>query len=335
MNQPEDDDFTSISVGQLNELFARLQQLENQRVVPLSAPVSASATEPRIADPTPFSGKRHELHNFLSKCRLKFAGQPSRFKSESSKIYYLGSYLTDQAYSWFQPLLSQAQDPNQPDPPEFLSFDALAASLTAAYGDPNLRRASERAIRALKQSKMYPPSVSQYAMEFKAARQHVTWDDSSLMDHFYEGLTPTVKDFLCPLDEPKSLNDLIALAIKIDSRDYDRKLEKKQETAPPKKPSSSVTPQAPSSRPSYPSASFPRASFPVVTADGTIPMDNSANRITPEEREHRRVNNLCFYCGSADHKRVNCPKRPMRPAQLNSGVIQIPPESSVKDTTQE
>src|SRR5271163_2668176 len=183
MTQPEEDDITTITVGQLNQLFERLNYLENQRAVPLpvpaSAPIPAPSTfilppapdpEPHIADPTPFSGKRTELQNFLSKCHLKFAGQPSKFKTEQSKIYYLDFHLTDQAYSWFQPLLAAARDDTKPTPPELLSFDALEESLIQAYGDPNLQRSSERALLALEQSS----SVSNYTTEFKKIRQYVT-----------------------------------------------------------------------------------------------------------------------------------------------------------------
>src|SRR5271170_4767480 len=99
MLPPEEDDLTSILVDQLRQLYQRLEQLESQRATPLSAfaPVAPVFVPPElhIADPTLFSGKCHELCNFLSKCRLKFAGQPSKFATESSKIYYLGSHLTD------------------------------------------------------------------------------------------------------------------------------------------------------------------------------------------------------------------------------------------------
>src|SRR5271163_545609 len=44
MTQPEEDDITTITMSQLNQLFERLNYLENQRAV--SLPVSASAPIP-------------------------------------------------------------------------------------------------------------------------------------------------------------------------------------------------------------------------------------------------------------------------------------------------
>jgi len=95
-------------------------------------------SEPQIADPEPFSGNRLHLSNFLAKCRLKFAGQPSKFKNELSKIYYARSRLGEPAFSWFQPLLTTAEDKEKPNPPEFASFETFAKAFTAVYGDPNL-----------------------------------------------------------------------------------------------------------------------------------------------------------------------------------------------------
>src|SRR5271163_434340 len=110
----------------------------------------------------------------------------------------------------------------------------------------------------------------------------------------------------------------MTLSTTLDSRLYERLLKKKEQAAPSKKPFSSVTPHA---SPSKPSVS--PATFPAFIADDTVPMDNTINRITSKERKHRRINNLCYYCGFADHKRVNCFKRSMRQVQINTEVMFI------------
>ena len=89
-----------------------------------------------------FNGDRKTLLLFLTKCRMKFAGQPSRFPSEESKILYAGSRL-DPAFSWFQPLLSAWQTEDRPDPTETTTFKAFAAALTALYGDADLEVTAE------------------------------------------------------------------------------------------------------------------------------------------------------------------------------------------------
>src|SRR5277367_2492657 len=47
--------------------------------------------ELKIPDPPMFSGDRKDLLSFLTKCQIKFDGQPSRFPDERSKILYTGS----------------------------------------------------------------------------------------------------------------------------------------------------------------------------------------------------------------------------------------------------
>jgi hypothetical protein len=72
------------------------QQLQRQTQSSVS---STSVKEPKIADAPNFDGGRKELLPFLTKCRLKFAGQPSQFKTERSKVLYAGARLTGPAFS--------------------------------------------------------------------------------------------------------------------------------------------------------------------------------------------------------------------------------------------
>ena len=73
-----------ISLSNLcQELSTQIQrQVQNQN------PTSSSVKEPKIADAPNFDGSRKELLPFLTKCRLKFAGQSSQFKTERSKVLY-------------------------------------------------------------------------------------------------------------------------------------------------------------------------------------------------------------------------------------------------------
>jgi hypothetical protein len=46
---------------------------------------------------------------------------------------------------------------------------------------------------------------------------------------------------------------------------------------------------------------------------GPAPMQIGSQRrgpLTPEEQKRRRENNLCFYCGSSNHQRKDCPVAP-------------------------
>ena len=41
-------------------------------------------------------------------------------------------------------------------------------------------------------------------------------------------------------------------------------------------------------------------------------MDLSKSKLTPQERERRRTQGLCFYCGNPGHVSTSCPNKPSR-----------------------
>ena len=337
------------------EALAEAQMAEIQTlnqtiaIASLHAP-PAKDSEPQIADPEPFSGNRLHLSNFLAKCRLKFAGQPSKFKNELSKIYYAGSRLGEPAFSWFQPLLTTAEDKEKPNPPEFASFETFAKAFTAVYGDPNLAASSVRAIKALK----HTGSAAHYIAEFQRLRQYIPWNEPALADQFYDGLKGTIKDSIAQTGRPDTLLELQNLATRLDARLHERFLEKKQEipastqpTGPrnlPPKPTPMA--RAPSQSSTSSSLVPTPARIPAFTPDGTIPMELDTYgkwRLTADEKLRRKQLRLCDYCGSAKHDVFNCPDKPVpnqpklprfaRQAEISFEITS--PEDPLKDNTQE
>ena len=151
--------------------------------------------EPKIADPEHFTGNHAQVMDFLSKCRLKFTGQPSKFPTKCIKVLYAGSYLKDQAYSWFQPLLNAVYDSNQDDP----ALEPFADALTTIYSDPDLIATAEQQISNIKQT----DSVAKYHAEFTCLRQYVKWNEDALKNAFYMGLKEDIKDWLSTQDHPQ------------------------------------------------------------------------------------------------------------------------------------
>ena len=54
------------------------------------------------------------------------------------------------------------------------------------------------------------------------------WDDQPLISCFYKGLREDVKDELVKVKRPKDLSAYIALAVEIDYRLYERRIERGQ-----------------------------------------------------------------------------------------------------------
>jgi hypothetical protein len=209
--------------------------------------------EPKIPDPPMFTGERKDLLPFLTKCQIKFDGQPSRFPDEKSKILYAGSHLEGPAFSWFQPLIAPNPGPEgstKPAPPELASFKVFSDALTVIYGDPNLEATAEREIRRLHQT----GSAAEYAAKFESKKQYLKWNDEAFRDQFYLNLKEEIKDEIAPVGKPKTYLEMKTLAIRLDARLFERHLER------PTKPS----PARPATRPfswSIPSAN--RAPAPV------------------------------------------------------------------------
>ena len=163
----------------LNRLLERLAETASPE-----NPSSHRAPEPTIADAPMFTGDRKMLLPFLTKCRMKFAGQSSQFPSEESKFLYADSRLEGPAFSWFQPLLSAWQTEGLLDPLEIATFEAFATALTALYGDADLETTAERELCQLRQTS----SVADYAAKFEQHRQYLGYNDLAFQHLFYHGL---------------------------------------------------------------------------------------------------------------------------------------------------
>lgn len=65
-------------------------------------------------------------------------------------------------------------------------------------------------------------SVAEHAIQFWVFAAKTDWDEATLWRTFHNSLSETIKDQLAIRDEPKSLDELIVLAIKIDNRIQDQ-----------------------------------------------------------------------------------------------------------------
>ena len=289
----------------------------------------------KMNPPPIFDGNREDVIPFISKCYLNFQAYPSSFSDERLKILFAASRLDGPPYAWFHPINERYNDPTQPNPPEAETFVAFAAKLRAIYGDPNLHENAERTLRSLRQT----TTVAAYIQEFEKNRQYVEWNDRALRSNFYEGLFDNVKGHMIAGGVPDNLLALQDLATVIAARiegHRHSKLQNSTQARPPgRTPDSKPTPapqrpawflpslsaNRPPSTPITPSPlnSTPRANFPSHTADGTVPMELGSRGgrrgpLTDQEKQYRRANNLCGYCGGKGHSVFECPKG--RPAGL-------------------
>lgn len=352
----------------LTRLQAEVDALRFLHPTPSASPAPAiqppTRSGPKVNSPEPFNGDRLELETYLCRCEHVFLAQPQNFRSETQKVLYASTYLKGNAYSWFKPLLQRyskaltgTEGTTIPD--EFSSWQTFSDSLTQMYGDPVLVKSKTRELNALKQT----TSVSAYASEFRRLQAYVHWNDQAFFDRFYDGLRDNVKDGLVHENpSPIALDSLIASALRIDTRIFERILERKSHP-----PTPSTQRQAPMLARPWPATSrggtaaplplLPRNLVPRPTpappiADAATPMELDSQRfpiLTPEQKEarkrHRIQQGLCLYCGSATHRISECPScPPPRTQRVVSSLdtsrhpmafeyVPVSPDLSVADST--
>jgi hypothetical protein len=231
----------------------------------------------RVQQPEDFTGERKELPKFLTQLELVFRNAGAQFGTHQSRVDYACTYLRGTAGAWIQPHL---QNQNSPI---LATWDLFKSALEKAFGDPDMQTTAERRLNALQQT----GATSAYAAEFRRLAALTKWDNQALHFQFYKGLKESVKDEIMRDEKPPLLDDLIAKAIRIDDRQYERACEKRG--------------QQPRPNQKNPTENFSAASGMDVDA-----VTIKTKKLTPEEKQRRFDFDLCLYCGGEDHHAREC-----------------------------
>jgi len=126
-------------------------------------------------------------------------------------------------------------------------------------------------------------------IEFSEHATHTGWNDAALYGEFYQGLAECIKDQLLSLDQPQMFQQLKVDTLKCNTRYWECQGEK---TAPSGQKRQSASTSAPAK-----SGSNPTMSSDAPSASHTNPGLGEDGKLTQEEREHRCLKGLCYYCG--------------------------------------
>lgn len=268
----------------IQELTQKVSQLTLSASATSTASLHASSalsrfTEPRMPPPERFSGDASTCRAFLTQCSIQFSLQPSAFPSEETKVAYVISLLTGQALRWATAEWERGSAIR-------FSFSDFAAELRRVFDPVRPEKEAARLLASLRQG---DKSVDQYAIEFRTLAADTKWNESACFDLFYQGLSERLKDELAARDLPSTLHALIDLASRIDRRLRERRRE----------------------RTVVGSYMSPPNLFPLPARSGSEqtaePMQLGRTRLTPEERERRYKQGLCFYCSNQGHQVRDCP----------------------------
>ncbi|KAG1925390.1 retrotransposable element [Pimephales promelas] len=149
-------------------------------------------------------------------------------------------------------------------------------------------REAARTLAELRQGRR---SVSEFSIEFRTLAAECGWNEEAQWDMFLHGLADHVQKEIYALDLPTSLNGLIDLALRVDAR------------------LSRVERRTTSTR-TFGEMDVQRSSGRDVVSpvNDHEPMQVGRARLSWEERERRRSQGLCLYCGGTGHYAYNCPE---------------------------
>jgi hypothetical protein len=266
---------------------------------------TSSPAKPRLALPEVFSGKREEWKSFQARVDLFFVANDSTYPTDTDKILFAISRLGPDtaATKMMERYVPSFRKPADERPNMICNLDVFWNYMTKNFGVLNSHVVAEISLRNLKQK----GSALDYTNKFTTLAADVKWNNSedAMISAYRLGLKESVLEAIAREEEPTTFAEFSQLAIDIDTRQYSYTL-----TRPAARTSTSSTS---SSRP-VASSHAHRAIAPVTAVESTpSPMDLSQAQHRPidaAEKQRRKDNDLCGYCGADDHWVRDCPNKP-------------------------
>jgi hypothetical protein len=262
-----------------------------------AAPTSQSDKQ-KFPEPDKFDGTdRTKLKLFLGQLHTKFKGEKAKFSTQKHRILYAVSLLRGVP----QEMAMNLYDEDDDDYP-WAAYPQFKTWLEGAFGDPDPQGTANRELRKLRQNNK--PYVT-YLNEFQRLMAPLEYDDDVQIEMNRHGLCEEIKDLLVGREVPEDFNEFSKLCIKLDNdwrRRHDEKQGRRNYTANAPVQRTHPAPRAPE----VPARPVTQKPIDVYAPNyyGPRPMQIEGTRrapLTEQEKERRRKENLCSYCGGAGH----------------------------------
>lgn len=257
-----------------------------------------SGGETKPVPPEKFDGNQRNLRSFLTSMKLYFKFRSGRELDDEDKILMAAMNMKGRALEWMQPHIDDflkndetIEECNEQTRRVMQSWEAFEKTLTGVFGQLDEEQAAIRSIERLKQV----TRATDYTAEFVRLKAKLEWDDGPLIRSYYRGLKDNVKDIIARDPWPKTLQEMIELAIRVDNRLWERHVEKQNKNYVPKPTQKTHTSQK-------------------AEQDKGDPMEidqvqkKTQKRQWTKEEKERFEKRACLGCGEMGHFRKECPK---------------------------
>lgn len=273
----------------------------------LNSLASRSSTPSRATIPAPLSPKfkgtgEFTFAEFTSKLVTMHSRYPESLKSDVDKINYALQSLEGVPALYFAPYVNgQVND----DENLLTSYPTFIKVLDEMYGDQHNLDEVNHLLTRLRQS----GPMTEYIAKFRSLSGRSGWNDVSLLSRFKEGLSDEIKSMLTP--QWHTLTSL-RLAQSAATSAY-QNLQAQHKFRSRHNP---FRPQYhPQSHRRHPTPAL--APSPAVSSATAMDLDAMrVKHITADEKQRRRDNGLCLYCGGANHFAGSCPVKKARLAHV-------------------
>lgn len=275
---------------ELQRIFEANQTATNQ-VLDRLARRQEHAPRPSIPVPLSPKFKADDQEMSFAEFQAKLSTASSRFPeslaTDKDMINYAILSMEGPPSRYLAPFINGlAED----DDGILLSYKTFMSTLEAIYGDQTQTEEVNYKLQRLRQT----GSMIDYIASFRSLSSRVQWNEPALVARFKDGLSDEVKLFLAPqwhtLKKIKITQEAATTAYL--NHQSQARLRGRLHRAPiiqSRKPQ--VLHQSPA-------------------PTGPAPMDLDAvrvRRLTPEEKQRRRDQGLCLYCGGSNHFAQACP----------------------------
>ena len=275
---------------------------------PAPAPTSAAAAAhtndraEKITDPDKFDGSREKLKSFKDPLMLKTSGNAARFPNTQHKLRYAYLFLTGKTQRRMQIHLHKSTDDHGEEAFEILfdSFTAFLAALNCHFCDPDEKHTAALTLDKLRQANR---EFGTYYSDFQELIDILeTMDDTSRRHALKCGLKHKILSALTiyPTSKDESFDEYVERLNELDCRLWALATHTCNQHC--SQVPRTLTPATVVATP---------ATAGTATGTAAGPMDLSAARgkLTPAERQRRRTQVLCMYCGGVSHFAAECPAR--------------------------